>query len=389
MNAVPAVPRLPAPPHLAVAALLLLLPWLVYLPALDGDFLFDDVHGIVENEAVHGFGEVHRMVRFWEPSDVSYRPVRYFSYAVDWVRGGGSPRAFHETNLVLHGLGGVAFYTLLLVVLPDRRLAPWAALLWLLHPLQTEAVAYISGRKDLLCTLFYLVALLGQVGRLRARTGTGRAAGGAVFLAAGLLAFLAKEMALTLPAAALAVDALLRPRAGARARLGAALRGGRVFYGLIALAGLAGLVDKLILAPGTKVPFDLLADPLRNLPLAARSLALYLRKAVWPWPLVGDLRGLFPVALGDLRGWGPFWNGGGGLATLVGLAVAGGLLVATRRAQRAGLVRSGLLLYALAALPVANLVPLNEPAAEHYAHLPLLPLAAASATASGSSGRWA
>lgn len=377
MTAGAAARRLAAPSRLAVAALLLLAPWAVYLPALDGAYVFDDLTGVAQNEAVHGFDQVRRMVRFWEPSDVSYRPLRYFSYAVDWVRGDGSPRAFHQTNVLLHGLGGVAVYALLLLVLPDRRLAAWAALLWLLHPLQTGAVAYISGRKDLLCTFFYLVALLGQVGRLRAAGPGGRAAGGAVFLGAGLLAFLAKEMALTLPAAALALDAMGRPGPGLRRRLGAALRHGRVFYGLIALAGLAALVDKLILAPGTKIPFDLLTDPLRNLPLGVQSLALYLRKAVWPWPLVADLRGLFPVALGELRGWGPFWNGGSWLATAAGVAVGAGLLLGTRRTPQAGPVRAALLLYVLAALPVANLVPLNEPAAEHYAHLPLLPLAVA------------
>ena len=359
---------------LAVGALLLLLPWAVFLPSLSGDFVFDDVPGIVQNPAVQGFEQVGRMVRFWEPSDVSYRPLRYFSYAVDWVRGGGSPAAFHQTNLLLHGLGAVAFYALLLLVLPDRRLAPWAALLWLVHPLQVEAVAYIAGRKDLLCSLFYFVALLGQLLRLRAGGGTGRALGGAVFLLAALLAFLAKEMALTLPLAAFVLDVLLRPGTTWPQRARAALAAGRVFYGLIALVGLLGLFDKLILAPGTKIPFDLLSDPLRNLPLALKSVAYYLRKAVWPWPLVGDLRGLFPVARGELGGWGPFWNGGSWLASLVGLGVGAALLLGTRRRRGGPLVQAGLLLFVVAVLPVANLVPLNEPAAEHFAHLSLAPL---------------
>lgn len=363
--------------QLAIGVLLLLLPWAVFLPSLSGDFVFDDVPGIVQNPAVQGFEQVGRMVRFWEPSDVSYRPLRYFSYAVDWVRGGGSPAAFHQTNLLLHGLGAVAFYALLVLVLPDRRLAPWAALLWLVHPLQVEAVAYIAGRKDLLCSLFYFTALLGQLLRLRADSRTGRVLGSVAFLWAGLLAFLAKEMALTLPLAAFVLDVLLRPGKGLAVRARAALAAGRVFYGLIALVGLVGLVDKLILAPGTKIPFDLLSDPLRNLPLALKSVAFYLRKTVWPWPLVGDLRGLFPVAMGELRGWGPFWNGGSWPGTLAGLGVGAALLLGTRRRAGGPLVRASLLLYLVAVLPVANLVPLNEPAAEHFAHLPLAPLVVA------------
>ncbi len=356
-------------------AVILLLPWLVFLPSLDGAFVFDDISGVVENEGVHNLDHVADMVQFWVPSDVSYRPLRYFSYAVDWVRGNGAPRAFHQTNFLLHGLGGLALWQLLLIVLPDRRLAAWATLLWLVHPLQVEAVAYVSGRKDLLATLFYFLALIGAMVRARSGNPVSRTLGALTFALAASLSFLAKESSLTLPMTALVLDAVVAREGNLRTRVGAALRGGRVFYGAIAVAGGAALFYKLVLAPGTKIPFDVLTAPFTNLPDALRSYSLYLRKTLWPWPLVADLNGLFPVNQGQTNGWGSFWNGGTWPATTLGLGCGALLLAAARGTRWNRLVPAALGLYLLTALPVANLIPLNEPAAEHYAHLPLAALA--------------
>ncbi len=363
--------------RLLIPAALLLLPWLVFQPSLSGTYVFDDLDGIVANPSVQGLDHVGDMIQFWVPSEVSYRPLRYFSYALDWQRGGGDPRAFHQTNLLLHGLGGVALWGLLLLILPDRRLAAWAAFFWLLHPLQTEAVAYISGRKDLLASLFYFVALIGALQRARSTDTLPRLLGATTFIIAAGLSFLAKESALTLPATALVLDILVVQDGNLRARIASALRGGRIFYGLIVISGAGALFYKLILAPGTKTAFDIFKDPITNIPDALRSYALYLRKTLWPWPLIADLNGLFPQSLGQLRGWGPFWNGGTGLATAAGWGIGLiGWLIA-RGSNRSWLILSGFGLYLLAALPVANLIPLNEPAAEHYAHLPLAALAVA------------
>ncbi|MFT5316324.1 MAG: hypothetical protein ACI9UK_002169, partial [Candidatus Krumholzibacteriia bacterium] len=329
---------IPAPIKRAlIPAALLLLPWLVYLPSLGGDYVFDDLDGIVANESVHGLDHVDHMVRFWVPSDVSYRPFRYFSYALDWTRGGGDPRAFHQTNILLHGLGGAALWGLLVIVLPDRRLAAWAAFFWLLHPLQTEAVAYISGRKDLLASLFYFLALIGARFRLRGTDVASRLGGSSLFVVAAGFSFLSKESALTLPATALALDIVTTRTGSLRARLGAALKDGRLFYGILFIAGGSALFYKLVLAPGTKVAFDLLSDPITNLPDSLRSYSLYLRKTLWPWPLIADLNGLFPIQLGTASNWGTFWNGGTGLATALGLGIAAAFLAMARRLKLVGI----------------------------------------------------
>jgi protein O-mannosyl-transferase len=377
------------PIHGVVGAIILLaLPVLLYWPALHGPFLFDDLPAVVENDSVHGFHDAGRMLRFWEPSSVSFRPLRYLSFAVDWSLGKGSPLPFHITNALLHGTAALLLWRLLLALVFPAALSFPAALLFLVHPVQTEAVAYISGRKDILCAVFYLLALLASVRGARAGSGLSRALLGAAFLAAGLAAFLAKEMALTLPVAALLLDlgreavvpgtADRRRGLSFRARVWAAIRRRPVFYGLIGALGVLATVEKVIVASATKVEFTA-KDMVLGAPLALRTIAWHARKAIWPWPHVADLRGLFPDNVNGSAGWSAFWNGGGVAVTVVGLLVIAALALAARRAvgERRRAAAGGLLFFALALVPVLNLVPLNEPVAEHFLYLPKAGMATA------------
>ena len=147
----------------------------------------------------------------WEAEQVraNYRPMRFLSYAIDahlsrflWPdRASVSPAVFHLHTILLHALNALLVFALL------RRLfacsgafAAFLALLWAVHPLQTESVTYVSGRRDVLFFTFYAAALLVHV------RGDGELWR---FLAVGLLyvgGLLTKEMAVTLPAALVLID---------------------------------------------------------------------------------------------------------------------------------------------------------------------------------------
>ncbi len=388
-----------SPRAVAIVLLLLLLPLVIYFPALRGPFLFDDIPGVLENPGVHGLSRVPAMLRLWAPDpDVGYRPLRFVSLAIDWTLGGGSPLVFHLTNVLLHALNALLLWRLLLALGLPGTTAALAAVLFVAHPIQTEAVAYISGRKDLLCAFFYLLALHAFAHGARAR-GRRRAIDGALFFLSGLAAFLSKEMALTLPAAALLIDVAIRERQGggrhpapaggtflgrAWRRIRAAVAARPIFYGLLLVLGGAAVVAKVIITPATKVRFTA-ADIVRDVPLALQTLAWHVRKCVWPWPQVGDLQGLFPRRFETGGGWGTFWNGGGIGATAVGLLIGAAMIavVARARGERRGPAAGGQLFFAVALLPVLNLVPLNEPAAEHYLYLPWAGLATAAAALLG------
>jgi Tfp pilus assembly protein PilF len=150
----------------ALVAVLLLVIAVSYVPSLRNEFVWDDVLHIVQNPRIERWSEIPRF--FAEPEGLYYRPLIFLSYAVEHAVWGLTPPAFHFTNLLLHLLN-----TVLLVVLLRRfdlslSAALSAAALFGLHPMQTEAVAYISGRTDLLVACSALLAWLVLWGEGRA-----------------------------------------------------------------------------------------------------------------------------------------------------------------------------------------------------------------------------
>jgi len=349
----------------------------IVLPALHGPLLFDDLSSVT-TAARHGATALGELFRLQGAGEAGYRPLRYLSLWIDWRLGGGDPLWLHLSSALWHAGCALLLWFLLLRLTRDRRLALLAALLFIVHPLQVEAVAYISGRKDLLCTFFSLLALHASLGAGRAVRPAARLGLSALFFLCWWLAMQAKEMAAVVPLAALLLEAADRPPVEPAWRLPAVVvRRRPVFAGVLGAGVLLAAWKVLVLAPGTKVPVERWGDLPERLWLAARTLSWHVRKLLWPWPQVGDLRGLFPVRVpgpdGVGGGWGAWWNGGTATATLAGLVLLALLALLVRRAApgRRRWATVGLAGWLLLLLPVLNLVPLNEPAAEHYQHLPL------------------
>jgi hypothetical protein len=144
------------PWHCAGLCLLVLL---TYANALGGVFQFDDFQVIVEQNAVHS------LAAWWADVGQGIRPLLKLSYTLNWLSGWGA-MGFIATNLVVHALTVCLVARLSQYVLSahgmDTRLAqvPWlAAALFALHPAQTEAISYISGRSASLMALLYLAGL--------------------------------------------------------------------------------------------------------------------------------------------------------------------------------------------------------------------------------------
>lgn len=193
------------------------------VPSVGGPFIYDDVALIDGNTFVHGFehwrgwltgalwdtnydpGLAREARHFWRPAVLA-------SYAVDWTLGGGEPFVFHLTNLLLHALNVALLFGLLAGWVRSTWPALVGALLFALHPVQTEPVAWIAGRTDSLCALGLLVATHG----LR-WLGQRRPLGLALVLLGTLLAFAAKEAAVVLPVLAL-IELWNRTRAPLEAR---------------------------------------------------------------------------------------------------------------------------------------------------------------------------
>ena len=189
-----------APAVLAVAVLL------AYFNALGGVFQFDDYNVIVNNPAVHSLAG-------WLDSMPGIRPLLKLSYTLNWITV-SSPVGFHLFNVLVHAANAMLVFALLRILRPGRGrddlLPLLAALMFALHPVQTEAVTYVAGRSVSLMALFYQGSLLAY---LRADTQASPQTWRVISACLFALALLVKETAITLPLALLLIESIGARRA--------------------------------------------------------------------------------------------------------------------------------------------------------------------------------
>jgi hypothetical protein len=175
---------------------------LAYAGSLGGAFVSDDTVSVVANETIRGLDAAHLARIFTTFDDANYIPIKVLTIAVDHRLWGLDPVGYHVTNLAIHVGCALLVYVLLgrLGLAPPAALA--AALVWSLHPLQVESVAWISERKNVLSGFFFFAALLTYLG-FRERRGAGVYVALLVLFA---LALLSKMNTVVLPAVILAYE---------------------------------------------------------------------------------------------------------------------------------------------------------------------------------------
>jgi len=356
--------------HVAAALGLVLLVAVVYGASVGHEFVFDDHLLVVGNPVVRLPLAQAGDVFLWTGQGIAYRPLRMLSYVVDHhLAGGVDPATFHLSNLVYHGAAVLALYALAWLTIGSALGAFCAAAVLAVHPLGSEAVVYVSGRRDVLATLLVLLSLLCWCAVLRAPGIAGRSRGRGVRLGASgvlalggmvlfaILALAAKENALVVPALA-ALLWLARPR-GARRETTSPL------LASIAVCAVALAAVGLWLYAGAHGPrfAEVAGRALAPQPaLSLTVLGQYLWLAVWPSDLSADYRAqafALPAAALDGRALVA------GLGLLL-VAISGASLLA-----RGSVAGAGLLWFLVALLPVAQIVPYTEVIAEHNAYLAL------------------
>lgn len=219
---------------------------LVYANALQNGFTMDDEILIQTDTRIRSLKEIPSLfappvpVKGVATMSFGYRPIRELTYAIDYQFSGLNPVGYHLTNLLLHGLASCLAFLLALRLLGSLLPALATGLIFAVHPVQTEAVAYVTGRKDALVAIFYLAGVLSF---LSYRAHRSRLALAGVIVSY-LLALLSKESGITLPLTLLALDAALQPssRRPWWGSLAKSLGERRPLYlGLFATAALFGL----------------------------------------------------------------------------------------------------------------------------------------------------
>ena len=170
---------------------------LSFSPGLNNGFVWDDAVLIKKSPALSAevFVEPYYVDARERPQLNYYRPVPKLSFALDRTIWGDNAFGFHLTNLLFHCFNGILLYLLFRKVAFRRELALAGSALFLLHPIVTQPVYWISGRTDLLCAAFILLTLLSYLGFCR----RGTVGYGLLSLVFFSVALAAKEMALSLP----------------------------------------------------------------------------------------------------------------------------------------------------------------------------------------------
>ncbi len=178
---------------------------LVYSPVIDFDFInLDDMQYVVRNPRVQG-GLTGANVRwaFTTLECANWHPLTWLSLQLDRdIYRGVRPGLFHLTNLVLHLVNTALLLHVLRLLTGAVWRSAFVAALFALHPLHVESVAWVSERKDVLSTLFWLLTMWAYVAYVE-RPGWGRY--GLVLLSFGL-GLMAKPMLVTLPFVLLLLD---------------------------------------------------------------------------------------------------------------------------------------------------------------------------------------
>ena len=340
-----------------------------YAPAVRNGFVWDDTALILRDPLIRSWrlipeGFNHFLFIDATPSDF-YRPLQRLTYTFDYAAAGLHPAIYHATSVIWHVLAAIGLLLfaeeLLVGFAIERRkartLALFAALVWALHPVQSAAVVYISGRADPLAAAFGFFGLF-FVLRTQSASGLRRLAWLVVSGVLLLLSAFSKESGLIFPIIGITLCAIHRN-----------------WKALWKIAAIAAFVSAIYFAlrlgaehhsPPQLTP----APPLLVRPIiAARAVAEYAGLIVFPWNLHMD-RDVesHPTGFGDASLAHAAWRE---LQTLLGIVLIAAFFWWLWRApKRNPALFACLLCVLLTYLPISGIITLNATVAEHWIYLP-------------------
>lgn len=355
------------PAGLVAALVIIAAGYAAYRAGLGAPFVFDDLSAVRDNASIRHLWPLGGPLAL-EPqtggSGADGRPLVNLSLAVNYALGGLEVGGYRFFNLAAHL--GAALVLLALVrrtlLLPAggfsegraRAVAAAAALLWTLHPLQTESLMQVQNRSEILAALCFFLTLYAM-----ARGAAGPRSGGwyALAVLACLAGMACKELMVSAPLVALLYD-----RTFLTGTFREAWRRRGPLY--LALGATWGLLALLVVSQGGRsgtAGFGLGVSSWDYLLTQCYALVIYLKLAVWPHPLV------FDYGQSIIRRWTEVWP-----QALLLLALAGGTVWALRRRPWLGFL--GFVFFAALA-PSSSVVPVvTQTMAEHRMYLPLAPL---------------
>jgi hypothetical protein len=186
--------------------LILALPAIAFLPCLKNDFInWDDQRYVAENKIIMGWSWNNIKSIFNRTYMGHYHPLTLLSYSLEYQFFKLNPLIYHLTNLVLHLMNGLLVFLFIFLLNGEVMTSLMVSLLFGIHPLHVETVAWISERKDVLYSFFFLGSLIVYLRYLKTKWTRYYVLSLSLFF----LSLLSKSMAMTLPIVLFLCDYLL------------------------------------------------------------------------------------------------------------------------------------------------------------------------------------
>ena len=338
----------------------------VYANSLSGVLFFDDLEGLVENPHIRQLWPLGKHFQSPQDTPTQGRPLVSLSFALNYAFGELDPTGYHAVNIAIHALAALALFGVVRRTLAGESLrerfgrsalpvAFVAALLWAVHPLNSECMNYVSQRTESMMGLFFLLTLYCAI-----RAGSSRRSGlwqvAAVVSCA--LGALCKEVIVVAPLLILLYDWAFRSKPCKVVLAGR----WRMYLGL---AGSWGIVAALMAMYPRSATVGVAASGGRVTSLAYLAnqcpiIIDYLRHTFWPHPLVIDYGRPIPD---------PAFDPGLIASALALIALLVGTLLALRRRPKLGFLGAW---FFIILAPTSSIVPIiTEAGAERRMYLPL------------------
>ncbi len=340
-----------------------------YLPALRNGFVWDDTALILRDPLIRSWRLIPESFNHFLFVDATasdfYRPVQRLTYTLEYGLFAFNPIAYHVDSILLHAAAAVALFFLIEellglsgVAMPARRWTSLvAALAWSIHPVQSAAVAYVSGRADPLAALFGFAGcyVLLRASRTKSPASLLLSVLSALLL---LLSALSKESGLVFGAMALLLASWFNGRPGfVRAATVALVV--VVTYLTLRLPAEHHPIPHTTTAPGALTrPITMARGIAEYAGLIVFPLNLHMEREVNPRPQTDPDAAVNPFAFRELQ-------------TLLGVAILAVLIAwAVYARHRSPAICRLLLLTAVSYLPISGLFSLNASVAEHWLYVP-------------------
>ncbi|HIE43639.1 MAG TPA: tetratricopeptide repeat protein [Candidatus Omnitrophica bacterium] len=331
--------------------LIVLLGFVVYSNSINGEFIWDDHILIKENNYIKDPSNLYRI--FTEDIGSGsgrrygyYRPLYILTFAMNYSLGGLNVQSYHLTNIVLHILVALCVYWLVTTIFGDRLLSLLTGILFVVHPVSTEVVTYISGRDNSLVALFMLLCFVSYILLLHVE----RRSLYTVMIVSCILALLSRENALILLPLLLAYHYTFSRKVKIKAL---AVIGGILS---VYILGVMSLLSSSILKSGL-LDTSWFSTVFQRIPGFFVAITNYSKLMLLPFDLhveYGDR--LFNFS--DLK------------AILGAIILCSSIFYALRKRSSNKLVSFSVFWFFIAILPSSNIYPINNYMAERYLYLP-------------------